>query len=43
MLRSGANEQEYNGVGLLLSNELKDDLISVSTKSDRVLRIEPGL
>ena len=29
--------------GLVLSNELKDDLISVSMNSDRVMRIELGL
>ena len=29
--------------GLVLSNKLKDDLISVSRKSDRVMSIELGL
>ena len=29
--------------GLALSNELKDDVISVSRKSDRVMSIELGL
>ena len=29
--------------GLVLSNELTDDLVSMSTNSDRVMRIELGL
>ena len=45
MLRSGTNEQEWNGVGIvgLLSKELKEDLVSVSRKSDPVTTIELGL
>ena len=45
MLRSGANEQEWNDVGIvgLLSKELKEDLISVNRKSDPVMPIELGL
>ena len=43
MLRSGANEQEWNGVGIVLSKELKEDLISVSRKSDRVMSIGLGV
>ena len=45
LLRSGANKQEWNGVGIvgLLSKELKEDLISVSRKSDPVMSIELGL
>ena len=45
LLRSVANEQEWNVVGIvgLLSNELKEDLISVSRKSDPVIIIELGL
>ena len=43
LLRSGANEQERNGVGIVLSNELKEDLISVSRNSDPVMTIELGL
>ena len=46
MLRSGANEQEWNGVGIvggLLSKDLKEDLISVSRNSDPVMTIELGL
>ena len=45
MLRSGKNEQEWNGVWIvgLLSNELKEDLISVSRNSDPVMTIELGL
>ena len=30
MFRSGTNEQEWNGVGIVLSKELKEDLTSVS-------------
>ena len=40
LLRSGANEQEWNGVGIILSKELKEDLISVSRKGDPVMSIE---
>ena len=45
MLRSGANEQEWNGLGIvgLLSKELKEDLISVSRKNDPLMSIELGL
>ena len=43
MLRSGTNEQEWNGVGIVLSNEQKEDLISVSRNSDPVMPIELGL
>ena len=45
MLRSGTNEQEWNGVWIvdLLSKELKEDLISVSRNSDPVTTIELGL
>ena len=43
MLRSGANEQEWNGVGKELSKELKEDLISVSLKNGPVMSIELGL
>ena len=44
LLRSGAkNEQEWNGVGIVLSKELKEDLISVSRKNDPVMSIELGL
>ena len=39
MHRSCANEQEWNGVGIVLSKELKEDLISVSRKSDPVSSI----
>ena len=34
LLRSGANEKEWNGVGIVLSKELKEDLISLSSNSD---------
>ena len=30
LLRTGANEYEWNGVVLILANELNEDLISVS-------------
>ena len=43
MFRSGANEQEWNGVGIMLSKELKEDQISISRKSDRAMSIELGL
>ena len=45
MLRSGTNEQEWNGVWIvgLLSKELKEDLINVSRNSDLVMTIELGL
>ena len=43
MLRSCTNEQEWNGVGIVLSKELKEDLTSVSRKSDPVMTIELGL
>ena len=43
MLRSGTNEQEWNGVEIVLSKELKEDLISVSRNSDPVMTIELGL
>ena len=42
-LRCATNEQEWNGVGIVLSNELKEDLISVSRNSDPVMTIELGL
>ena len=42
-LRSGANEQAWNGVGIVLSKELKEDLIRVSRKNDPVMSIELGL
>ena len=35
LLRSGTNEKEWNGVGIVLSTELKEDLVSVSRNSDR--------
>ena len=38
-----ANEQEWNGVGIVLSKDLKEDLISVRRKSDPVISIELGL
>ena len=43
LLRSDTNVQEWNGVGIVISTELKEDLISVSRKSDPVMSIELGL
>ena len=45
LLRSGANEQAWNRVGIvgLLSKDLKEDLISVSRKSYPMMSIELGL
>ena len=42
LLRSGTNEQEWNGVGIvgLLSKELKEDLTSVNRNGDPVMAIE---
>ena len=42
MLRSGANKQGRNGVGIVISKDLKEDLISVSKRSDRVMSIKLG-
>ena len=41
--RSGANKQGRNGVGIVISKDLKEDLISVSKRSDRVMRIKLGV
>ena len=43
LLRSGANKQGRNGVGIVISKDLKEDLISVSKRSDRVMSIELGV
>ena len=43
LLRSGANEQGRNGVGIVISKELKEDLISVSKRSDRAMNIKLGV
>ena len=40
LIRSGANKQGRNGVGIVLSKDLKEDLISVSKRSDRVMSID---
>ena len=40
MLRSG---RRVEWSGLMLSSELKDDLISVSRKNDQVMSVELGL
>ena len=43
LIRSGANKQGRNGVGIVLSKYLKEDLISVSKRSDRVMSIKLGV
>ena len=43
LIRSGANEQEWHGVGIVLSKEVKEDLISVSRNNDPVINMELGL
>ena len=43
LLRSSANRQGRNGVGIVLSNALKEDLISVSRRSDRLMSISLGV
>ena len=42
-IRSGANEQGRNGLGIVLSKHLKEDLISVSKRSDIVMSIKLGV
>ena len=37
---SGANLQGRNGVGIVLSKDLKDSLVSVSRRSDRVMSVK---
>ena len=41
-VQTNKSGKEWASIGLL-SNELTDDLVSVSMKSDRVMRIELGL
>ena len=43
LIRSGANKQGRNGVGIVLSKDLKEDLISVSKRSDGVMSIKLGV
>ena len=43
LLRSGANKQGRNGVGIAISKDLKEDLISVSKRNDRVMSIKLGV
>ena len=40
---SGANVQGKNGVGILLSKDLKDSLVGVNRRNDRVMSIKLGL
>ena len=37
VVRSGTNEQEWNDVGIVLSKELKEDLVSVSRTAGTVV------
>ena len=39
LIRSGANGQGRNEMGIVISKELKDDLTSVSKRNDRVMSI----
>ena len=43
LIRSGANKQRRNGVGIVLSKYTKEDLISVSKMSDRAMSIKLGV
>ena len=43
LLRSGANEHGRNVEGIVISKDLKEDLISVSKRSDRVMSIKLGV
>ena len=43
LIRSGANKKGRNGVGIVLSKDLKEDLISVSKRSDGVMSIKLGV
>ena len=38
-----ANKQGRNGVGVVLSKDMKEDLISVSKMSDRAMSIKLGV
>ena len=40
---SGTNEEGRNGVGIVLSKELKESLIGVNRKSDRIMSLKLGL
>ena len=40
---SGANDQGRNGVGIILSEELKESIVSVERRSDRVMSIKLGV
>ena len=40
LLYSGANAQGRNGVGIALSKDLKDSLVSVARRSDRVMSVK---
>ena len=40
---SGADERGRNGVGIVLSKEFKDSLVSVSRTNDRVMSVKLGI
>ena len=40
---SGANEEGRNGVGIILSKDLKESLVGVNRKSDRIMSVKLGL
>ena len=40
---SGANEEGRNGVGIILSKEIKESLLGVSRKNDRIMSLKLGL
>ena len=42
LIYSGANRDSRNGVGILLSVDLKDSLVGVSRRNDRIMSIELG-
>ena len=43
MVRSGANEEGRSGVAIVISKELKKDLIRVNKRRDRVMSIKLGV
>ena len=42
LIYSGANRDSRNGVGILLSEDLKDSLVGVSRRNDRIMSIKLG-
>ena len=43
MFYSRANEEGRNGVGIILSKDLKESLLGVNRKSDRIMSLKLGL